>query len=386
MKTDFPLKLSLGLLFLCLSPLSPQTQNTNFDSFKAVERPSPLRGKLAGSATAHVQNNFHNIFQNYKSKIVFVSTEKNVSASRKAFAKGAGPIQRGPPFSKGSPKTRRLRGLGTGFIISRDGYICTNHHVIVGADRVRVRVLDREYPARIVGQDPVTDLALLKVDSVQNFDPVYFGDSSKVRVGDWAIAIGNPFGYDKTFTVGVVSAVRGNQDEVGNSYIQTDASINQGNSGGPLLNIDGEVVGVNRMIFAKSGGGNLGIGFSIPINTARNILEQLYRYGKAKWGFIGVQLAKLTRKLARQFGAKMRRGALIAGVMPGGPAARAGLRRGDIIIRIDNLLIKNAKHFLFAISRTAIGEKAVLKVLRNRKKIELPVIIGERPGVHKKKN
>ena len=381
MKSNFYLRPLLGLAFISLSSIVPQSKNTNFDSFKVVERPSPLRGKLAGSATAHIQNNFHNIFQNYKSKIVFVSTEKKLSTSRKpsrnskpSSNKTEGKTRK---FSKPHPRTRK--GLGTGFIISRDGYICTSYHVISGADRIRIRVKDREYPAHVVGQDPVTDLALLKVDAAQNFDPVYFGDSSKVRVGDWAIAIGNPFGYDKTFTVGVVSAVRGNQDKVGNSYIQTDASINQGNSGGPLLNIDGEVVGVNRMIFTKSGGGSLGIGFSIPVNTARNILEQLYRYGKAKWGFVGVQLAKLNRRLAYKLGARMDRGALVAGVLPGGPAAKAGLQRGDIVLRTNNLLIKNANHFLLVISRFTIGENLVLKVLRNRKKIKIPIVVHERP-------
>ena len=310
--------------------------------------------------------------------MVFVSTEK--SEKKTSFGKR----KEKQSLKAGSPK-RRVKGLGTGFIISRDGYICTNYHVILGADKIRVRVEEREYKARIVGQDPVTDLALLKVDREQDFDPVYFGDSSTVRVGDWAIAIGNPFGYDKSFTVGVVSAVRGDRDEVGNSYIQTDASINQGSSGGPLLNIDGEVVGVNRMIFTKSGG-SLGIGFSIPINTVRDILEQLYRYGKAKWGFIGIQLARLNRKLALQLGAEIGRGALIASVLPGAPAAKAGLQRGDIVLRSGNLLIKDANHFLIQISRYRIGEEIVLKVLRQRKKIDVPVTVGERPGIHITKN
>ena len=377
MKTSFCFSIAcLFLALLCLSPLASEEGEASSHSFQAVERPSPLRGKLLGSPTAQIQNNFYQIFQTYKSKIVFVSTERNVSLSRPTAK------EKNPFLGKGpSPRTRRLNGLGTGFIISPDGYICTNYHVILRADKVRVRVNEREYHARVVGQDPVTDLALLKVDGAQGFDPVHFGNSSKVRVGDWAIAIGNPFGYDKTFTVGVVSAVRGDRNDIGSSYIQTDASINQGNSGGPLLNIDGEVVGVNRMIFTKSGG-SLGIGFSIPINTARNILEQLRRYGKAKWGFIGVQLAKLSRKLSRQLKAPMGRGALIASVLPGGPAAKAGLRRGDIVLRAGNLLIKNANHFLVQISRSGIGENVVLQVLRQGKKIEVPVLVGERPGVN----
>ena len=348
------------------------------NAFQEVEQASPLKGALRKSTLGRVEQSFHNIFQLYKKKVVFISTEKNISIPSNPFAND-------PNFQKFfgeqdlHKRTHKQTGLGTGFIISRNGYICTNYHVVAKVDRVTVRIADREYPAHVVGTDSITDLALLKVENVRNLEPVFFGDSRKIRVGDWAIAIGNPFGFEKSFTVGVVSAVR-RQSELGNSYIQTDASINQGNSGGPLLNLDGEVIGVNRMIFSKSGGGSLGIGFSIPINMAKNVLEQLYRYGKAKWGYIGVRLVKLTRRISRKLGKTNTRGALVAGVIPGGPADKAKIKKGDIIMRVGKQLIKNPSQLIHVISQIPIGTKVTLEIWREYEKIKVPLMIGERPS------
>ncbi len=370
-------------LFLCTLQAQPvnsqktKASSTSEIAFEKVNRPSPLKGKAKGTAVQKIERSFRRIFELYKNKVVFISTEKNVR-------KPSNPFANDPFFQKffGQPgrkkRSKKKTGLGTGFILSPDGYICTNYHVVAKVDKVRVRVEDTEYSARVIGTDTVTDLALLKVENAVDFEPVYFGDSEGVGVGDWAIAIGNPFGFDRTFTVGVVSAVR-NQSELGGSYIQTDASINQGNSGGPLLNIDGEVIGVNRMIYAKSGGGSLGIGFSIPINLAKNVIQQLYHYGKAKWGYIGVRLAKLTYRIARQLGAKNKSGALILGVIPGAPAAKAQIKRGDIILRVANKLIKSPNELIYVINRTTIGTEIELEVWRNQEKILVPIIIGERP-------
>ncbi len=369
----------IGLsLLLVISPVSFRSTQARDIVFKEVEEKSPLKGRYSSHAVAKIENSFHQIFNIYKKKVVFISTEKHVQSRPNPFANDPH-FQKffGPQFNR--PRTKRQTGLGTGFFISKDGYVCTNYHVVKGVDSVRVRVGNQEFPARVIGTDPITDLALLKVDNGKNFEPAHFGDSNKVQVGDWAIAIGNPFGFDKTFTVGVVSAVRGNAGELGNSYIQTDASINQGNSGGPLLNLDGEVVGVNRMIYAKKGGGSLGIGFSIPINTAKKILEQLYHYGKVKWGYIGVKIANLNRKLAQQLGASNTRGALVVQPTPNGPAALAGLRRGDIILRVNNKRIKNGKHLIVTTSRMAVGTTASFEVLRNKKTIYLNVTITEKP-------
>ena len=346
--------------------------------FSDLYRPSPLKGRETN--LRKVQSSFHNIFEAYKHKVVYISTEKEIRIPANPFINDPFFRRFFVPMPKFKGKrTHKLTGLGTGFIISKDGYVCTNYHVIQKVDKVRVRVGKKEYNADVIGSDPLTDIALLKVKNASNFEPVYFGDSDKVRVGDWAIAIGNPFGFDETFTVGVVSAVRVDVEDLGGAFIQTDASINKGNSGGPLLNIDGEVVGVNRAIWSVNNGGNSGISFSIPINTVRAVLEQLHRHGKVKWGYVGVKVYSLTRGLARHLGAKNTKGALIDGIVPGGPADKAGLEDGDLILRIDGLLIKDANHLSRTVSRIPVGKKIKFEILRGKKPMMALVTIGEKP-------
>ena len=233
---------------------------------------SPLRGAFRGGAADNLQNAFRKIHDEYSDSVVSIYTQRLVRQPTNPLLEH--PLFR-YYFGRQAPgRTRRVSGLGSGFIISRDGYICTNFHVIKAMSSVMAKVGGRVYPARLVGADPSSDIALLKIQG-ENFKPVYFGNSDDTRVGDWAIAIDNPFGLDRTFTVGVISALaRSKVDKAGGSYIQTDASINPGNSGGPLINLDGEVIGVNRMIYSRSGG-SLGIGFAIPINQARLVLERL---------------------------------------------------------------------------------------------------------------
>ncbi len=240
------------------------------DDFDAG-RTSPLRGAFRGSAADSLQDAFRKIHEEYSESVVSIYTAGIVSQP-------AHPLLNHPLFryyfGNGANRTRQVSGLGSGFVISKEGFICTNFHVIKGMTRIMARVGGRVFPARLVGADEATDIALLKIEG-SGFRAVYFGDSDQTRVGDWAIAIGNPFGLDRTFTVGVISAIaRQKLDSEGGSYIQTDASINPGNSGGPLINLDGEVIGVNRMIYSRSGG-SLGIGFAIPINQARIVLNQL---------------------------------------------------------------------------------------------------------------
>lgn len=236
-----------------------------------AEQSSPLHGKFRSGPAGHLQNAFRNIHEEYTESVVSIYTRGRQQPAHPLFNH---PLFR-YYFGEQQPKART--GLGSGFIISKDGYICTNYHVIKGMTQIMVRAADRVYPARVIGADEKTDIALLKIDG--SFRPVYFGDSDNARVGDWAIAIGNPFGLDRTFTVGVISALARNKvDKAGGSYIQTDASINPGNSGGPLINLDGEVIGVNRMIYSRSGG-SLGIGFAIPINQARIVLNRLRETG-----------------------------------------------------------------------------------------------------------
>ena len=328
---------------------------------------SPLKNKNRDSAVYRLQKTFHEIYELYKDSVVFISTERTVRT----------PPGLDPFFGMQiPPQSRKQSGLGTGFLISTDGYICTNHHVVDRMDRIVVKVGDKKYRATVIGSDRLTDLALLKIDG-KGFKPVYFGDSDKTMVGDWAIAIGNPFGLDRTFTVGVISAtVR--QDEIGNSHIQTDASINPGNSGGPLINLDGEVVAVNRMIYSKSGG-NMGIGFAIPINVAKQVLEQLREFKKVKRGYIGVQIAPMNAGHAKELGLDPPQGALVGTVYPGSPAAEAGLKQLDVILKVDGKQIKDFRDLLREVSQKAIEKPIKLTVWRAKKEIHLWVTVRERP-------
>jgi Trypsin-like serine proteases, typically periplasmic, contain C-terminal PDZ domain len=277
------------------------------------------------------------------------------------------------------PQNTKSQGLGTGFIISSDGYICTNHHVVQNVDTVTVTVADKSYEAEIIGSDAVTDIALLKIKGKGVFKPVYFGNSEDVKVGDFVLAIGNPFGLDKTFTSGVVSGTGRKQlDEMGNSHIQTDAAINQGNSGGPLINLDGEVIGVNRAIYSSTGG-NIGIGFAIPVNSAKDTLIELKKYGKVKRGYIGVGMSPLTEDIAKKLGLNNNQGVLVGNVIKDGPAAKAGVRPGDVITMIDDKVIAEGSSLVQTINSKKIGTSVKVTVWRNKAKEIITVTIRERP-------
>ncbi len=237
----------------------------------------------------------------------------------------------------------------------------------------------KEFTARVIGSDAFTDIALLKIENVKGLKPVQFGDSDSVRVGDWGIAIGNPFGLDRTLTVGVISAAaREDVDRLGNSHIQSDVSINRGNSGGPLLNIKGEVIGVNRMIFSPNGG-SIGIGFSIPSNVAVSILEDLKKNGKVRRGYLGVQISPLSPERASDAGLKSTNGAYVESLQSGGPAEKGGLLPGDIILKINGTEIENPGNVVKLVSQQSSGNTLKMVIQRNRKPVELKIILGERP-------
>jgi len=284
-------------------------------------------------------------------------------------------------FFGGDPNREyRQQGLGSGFIIDPDGYILTNNHVIEGADEIKVKTnADKEYDAEVVGADPKTDIALLKIKLRDGdiLQAATLGDSDKLNVGEWVIAIGNPFGLQATVTAGIVSA---KWRKIGagpyEDFIQTDASINPGNSGGPLFNLRGEVVGVNTMIYSPSGG-NVGIGFAIPINLASKIVSQLKESGRVVRGWLGVVVQTVTPDLAKSFGLDNGRGALVADIDPDGPAAKAGIQRGDIIIEFEGKPIREMSELPLMVAETPIGKKTTVTVLRDGKKRRLPVIIGE---------
>jgi serine protease Do len=280
-------------------------------------------------------------------------------------------------FGEQMPKDYKQQGLGTGFIIDKEGYILTNNHVVEGADEVKVKLLDgKEFNAKIIGRDPKTDLALIKIDPDKSLVPLPLGDSDKLEVGDWVIAIGNPFGLGNTVTAGIVSAKyrhlgMGSYD----NFIQTDASINPGNSGGPLLNTAGEAVGINSAIFSQSGG-SIGIGFAIPINMAKALLPQL-KAGKVIRGWLGVMIQKITPDLKEKLGLKDEKGALVADVVTGGPAEKAGIKRGDVIVGFDGKEIKESYELPYIVASTPVGKLVKVDVIRKGERKSFEVKIGE---------
>ena len=280
---------------------------------------------------------------------------------------------------RGAPQ-RRATSLGSGFIISKDGFVVTNNHVIAEADEITVTLHDdTRLKAKLIGRDPKTDLALLKVAPKSPLVAVPFGNSGKTRVGDWVVAIGNPFGLGGTVTAGIVSA---RQRDINSGpyddFIQTDASINRGNSGGPMFNLKGEVIGINTAIFSPSGG-SVGIGFAIPANLARPIIEQLQKYGKARRGWLGVRIQTVTDEIAQSLGLDLATGALVASLTKGGPAERYKIKVGDVILKFDDKIVDEMRRLPRIVAETSIGKAVSVEVWRNGKRVRLQVTLGEFP-------
>ncbi|MFH2012099.1 MAG: DegQ family serine endoprotease [Pseudomonadota bacterium] len=317
--------------------------------------------------------------------VVNISTTKVVHRGGQGFQPFQSPFDERSPFrdffdkffKDMVPKDFKQTSLGSGFIIDEDGYILTNYHVIQGADEVKVKLSDnKEFKAEIKGKDPKTDIALIKIKSGKNLPVVKLGDSDKLEVGEWVVAIGNPFGLDHTVTAGIVSA-KGRIIGAGpyDNFIQTDASINPGNSGGPLINLKGEVIGINTAIIASG----QGIGFAIPINMAKTLIPQLKEKGKVVRGWLGVVIQKITPDLAKSFGLKETEGALVTDVLEGSPAEKAGIKRGDIIIEVDGEKIDEVNKLSRFIATLNVGRQAKIKIVRNGKESTLKVLIGEFP-------
>ena len=268
----------------------------------------------------------------------------------------------------------RQQALGSGIIIEKDGYIVTNNHVISGAQKIKVILSDgRTFKGRVIGADPKTDLALVKINA-SNLPTLQFGDSDRVRPGDWVIAIGNPFGLEHTVTQGIISATgRAVGTAPYENFLQTDAPINPGNSGGPLVNMLGKVIGINTAII-KSG---QGIGFAIPSNTAKEIISQLKAHGRVIRGWIGMAVESVTRGLAREFGLKEANGAVVADLVTGGPADKAGIKRGDIIVSFDGKQINRVNDLVRIVAETPAGRHAEIGVIRNGKEMAMEIIVSE---------
>lgn len=282
---------------------------------------------------------------------------------------------------KGRDIKQKATSLGSGFVISADGYIVTNYHVISDADKIEIKFADKStYRAKVIGTDPETDVALLKIEGKnEKFESVELGDSDKIKIGQWAIALGNPYGLNNSMTVGIVSAKgrSGMGIETYENFIQTDASINPGNSGGALVDIDGKVIGMNTAILSQSGG-NIGIGFAIPVNMVKNIIKNLKDEGKVTRGFLGVVLQQVDKTMADKFGMKKPKGALISDVVKDSPADKAGIKRGDILLYVDGKELEDIADTINKISNTEIGKEIKIKLLRDKKEVEILVKLVNR--------
>jgi serine protease Do len=318
----------------------------------------------------------------------------NISTTQLSDTRGGGSQEFGSPFGEedpfndfwrrffGGPLPRgpqRQRSLGSGFIIDSDGSILTNNHVVENAQKIVVKLLedDKEYEAKVIGRDAKTDIAVIKINTKTNLPTASLGDSDRLEVGEWVVAIGNPFGLDSTVTSGIVSA-KGRHIGQGpyDNFIQTDASINPGNSGGPLINLRGEVIGINTAIFSRTGG-NMGIGFAIPVNLAKELLPQLRGKGKVTRGYLGVLIQKVTPEIAESLGMDKNSGALVANVSKDGPADKAGVKVGDVIVEFDGKEVKDSGDLPIIVARTPVEKKVRMKVLRDKKEITLNVAVGE---------
>ena len=337
--------------------------------------------------TVMVPANFADVAEAVSPAVVNVRTEKTVQGGGPVFRHFQGPFGQEDPFRDfferffGDKPRREFkqRSLGSGFCIDKEGYIVTNNHVIENADEIKVRLKGgKEYDAEIVGRDSKTDIALIKVASWKGCEAVKLGDSDSLKVGEWVVAIGSPFGLEHTVTAGIVSA-KGRVIGTGpyDDFIQTDASINPGNSGGPLINMKGEVVGINTAIFSRTGG-NIGIGFAIPINMARGIVEQLKTTGSVTRGWLGVSIQDLTPELAEYYGVKDGKGALVGEVFEGDPADKAGIKAKDVIIAVDGDKVEDSRDLSQRIAQVSVGQKITLKVIRKGKERKFSVKIAKR--------
>ncbi len=325
-----------------------------------------------------VPASFADLAEKLMPSVVNISTSTTVVTNGNPFPFQFPP---GSPFEDmfkefGSPQERKSAALGSGFIIDEKGVVVTNNHVIQDADDIIVRVNgDQEYKAKVLGADPLMDIAVLQLETDEKFKPVGFGDSDKARIGDWVLAIGNPFGLGGTVTAGIISA---RNRSIGLSryedFIQTDASINSGNSGGPLFDMEGNVIGINTAILGRSG--SIGIGFSIPSNSAEQVIKQLIEFGETKRGWLGVRIQDVTNEIAEAEQLDKPRGALVASVAENSPSEEAGIQAGDIILEFNGVEIKQMKELPAIVARTEVGKNVDVKIWRNKKEIIKKVLLG----------
>lgn len=368
---------SLAVLFV-VSTLKPEwlgAPSSGNPVVSVLEAPPP---KAVDSPAA--QSSYASAAQHSMPAVVHIFTSKEIRGPRN-------PLRNDPLFRHffgdrpdAGPR-QQAAGLGSGVIVSQDGYVLTNNHVIDAADEIEVALNDgRKFPARVVGRDPETDLAMLQVRSPDQLPVITFANRDSLKVGDVVLAIGNPFGVGQTVTMGIVSALGRSHLGINTfeNYIQTDAAINPGNSGGALVDASGNLVGINSAIYSRSGG-SMGIGFAIPVSLAKTVMEQIIQNGEVTRGWIGVEIQEVTPELAASFNLVDPRGTLIAGVLRGGPADRAGIKPGDILLAIDDQRVDTPQAMLEHVASQNPGEKSRFQIVRSGKPVELPVEIGRRP-------
>ena len=330
------------------------------------------------SNSKSVPASFADLAERLMPSVVNISTTQTVVTNTNPFPFQFPP---GSPFEDmfkefGTPQERKSSALGSGFIIDEKGIVVTNNHVIQDAEDIIVRVNgDEEYKAKVVGADPLSDIAVLQLETKDKFTPVAFGDSDKARIGDWVIAIGNPFGLGGTVTSGIISA---RNRSIGLSryedYIQTDASINSGNSGGPLFDMNGDVIGINTAILGRNG--SIGIGFSIPANSAKIVIDQLIEFGETKRGWLGVRIQDVTAEIAEVEKLDEPRGALVASVAENSPSEKAGIKAGDIILEFNGVKINQMKELPAIVAKTKVGKNVKVKIWRNQRELTKNVLLG----------
>ena len=335
---------------------------------------------LVSAGSPMVPGNFSDLAEKVRLGVVNIQVSKKVKSI--GFNNSPGnPFRDRNPFGdffgpfEGNQPDRKQQGVGSGFIMSKEGYILTNNHVVEDADQIKVKLAGgKEFDGKIVGRDPKTDLALIKIDAASELQPLKLGNSDDLKVGNWVVAVGSPFGLEQTVTAGIVSA-KGRVIGSGpyDNFIQTDASINPGNSGGPLINLQGEVVGINTAIIASG----QGIGFAIPINMAKEVAPQLQKRGHVTRGLLGVAIQDMTPELAKSLGLKESKGALVSQVVPGGPADKAGIEQGDVIVNFDGQSIGDSKDLPRVVASTTVGKTVTVKLLRDGKEVERQARVGE---------
>ena len=337
-----------------------------------------VTGISKNSVSHDIPSSFADLSEKLMPSVVNISTTQTVVTNTNPFPFQFPP---GSPFEDmfkefGVPKERKSAALGSGFIIDESGIVVTNNHVIQDAEDIIIRVNgDKEFKAEVVGADPLSDIAVLKLQTKEKFIPVKFGDSDKARIGDWVIAIGNPFGLGGTVTSGIISA---RNRSIGLSryedFIQTDASINSGNSGGPLFDMNGDVIGINTAILGRNG--SIGIGFSIPSNNAKLVINQLIEFGETKRGWLGVRIQDVTKEIAEIENLDEPRGALVASVAQNSPSDKAGVKAGDIILEFNGQKIQEMKELPIIVAKTEVGKKVSVKIWRNKKEINIVITLG----------